>query len=369
MNNRELHYFIGICLAAEQNPELKEKIVGQVLGKHINWKRFVLICSNNLVLQTIYVKFRDLDILKLLPHDLSNYLKEIYTLNLQRNQEILEQIDEIITNLNARNIHPIFIKGAGNLIDRLYKDMGERILADIDLLVSEEYFLPAAKCLEDLGYKNSHPLYETYSQLMHYPSLERDDLPAEVEIHRSPVMLRWSGKFNNLIVERDKKSVAGKEGCSVPSDQHKVIINFIHSQLSNKGSITGLVSFRDLYDLFLLAGRIDLNILLKEIPYKGRAISYFRLASGLFDMRDELYPIKTITSRIYLLHYHLNLSSRIYYHIYRVMRSFLELVFVDYLGKIPRLVFDGKMRKTILRKLKSKEWYRTHLRSYWQRFS
>jgi hypothetical protein len=368
MNNRELHYFIGGCLAIDSHPEFKERIKILIRDKQINWERFVLVCSNNLILQTIFVKFRDHDILELLPPELYVFLKEIYNLNSDRNNAILRQIDEIISNFNVLNIHPVFIKGSGNLIDGLYNDPGERILADIDLLVTEISFIPAAKCLENLGYKYLQPVYESYSQLMHYPSLNKDDVPAEVEIHRSPVLLRWSGQFNNEMVLGDKKYVRGFESCSVPSDQHKVIINFIHSQLSNKGSVTGLVSFRDMYDIYLLAGRTDMSKLLKEIPNKRRAISYFTLISRLFGLSEKMNLSKSISSRFYLIHYHMNLSSRIYYHTFRVIRSFGELLFVDYLGKIPLLIIDTKLRKTIFRKLSSKDWYKAHLRSYSHRF-
>jgi hypothetical protein len=118
----------------------------------------------------------------------------------------------------------------------------------------------------------------------------------------------------------------------------------------------------------MLADRIDLNTLIKEIPYKRRAISYIGLASGLFGMSKDLHPPKTITSRIFLLHYHLNLSSNIYYHSFRIIRGFVELVFVDYLGKIPGIIFNREIRKTVFRKLCSKKWYKQHISSFRKRF-
>jgi hypothetical protein len=368
MNIIELHYFIGSCLTLDSRPDLKEKITQSIRANTISWNRFVWICSNHLVLQTIYVKFRDNNILEFIPVDLATHLKEIYTLNLERNREILKQIEELTKILNSRNIQPLFIKGAGNLIDNLYDDLGERILSDIDLLVPEEQFLDAAKCLESVGYSSEQKLYESYSEMMHYPSLHRDDVVAPVEVHKSPVMLRWSGKFNNAKVSGDRKPIADMDGCFVPSDEHKFAINFIHSQLSNKANITGLVSFRDLYDVYRLSARVNMALLIDKIPYKVRARSYIRLSAELFDINDEKSVPATISSRLYLLHYKLNLSSGLYYHTFRISRSIGELIFVDYLGKIPRLIFNRKLRKTVFRKLSSKEWYKEHLKSYRERF-
>jgi hypothetical protein len=368
MTNKELHYLIGNCLAIDRNTEVKERIALLINSNRINWDRFVWICSNNLVLQTIYVKFRDNEILKLLPPELALYLKEIYDLNLDRNKQILLQIEEINKNLNTGNIRPVYIKGAGNLIDKLYKDPGERIMADIDLLVAEKDFLPAAKIVEAMGYSIHQPIYEEYSGIMHYPSLYKEGLPADVEIHRSPVMLRWSAGMNEKIISGDKKECPDLKGCNVPSDAHKVILNFIHSQLSNGGSISGLVSLRDLYDLYLLAERTDINRGLEVVPYKRRAASYVFLASKLFGEDKILHTPKMLSPKIYLMHYNLNLSSPFYYHSFRLIRSLSVLIFIRYLGKIPELLFNSQTRKTVYRKMRSREWYKAHVSSYSERF-
>ena len=56
-------------------------------------------------------------------------LKEIYDLNRESNQQILRQIDDITAILNKENIQPVFLKGTANLLDGLYSDLGERMMA------------------------------------------------------------------------------------------------------------------------------------------------------------------------------------------------------------------------------------------------
>ncbi len=46
--------------------------------------------------------------LELLPEELAEYLKEIYDLNRSRNEQILNQLEEITTVLNKSNIYPIW---------------------------------------------------------------------------------------------------------------------------------------------------------------------------------------------------------------------------------------------------------------------
>jgi len=101
MNNKELHYFIGSCLALDQNPNYKEIIILQIQENSINWNSFVRICSNNLILQTIWVKFRDHGIASQIPPELASYLEEIYNMNLNRNKQILNQIYELTKDFNS----------------------------------------------------------------------------------------------------------------------------------------------------------------------------------------------------------------------------------------------------------------------------
>ncbi len=85
------------------------------------------------------------------------FLKEIYDLNLSKNEQILKQLNEITKVLNENEIYPIFLKGAGNLLDKLYGDYGERMMGVADLLVPEKDYLRTARILESDGYSSENP--------------------------------------------------------------------------------------------------------------------------------------------------------------------------------------------------------------------
>ncbi|MGM0408483.1 MAG: nucleotidyltransferase family protein, partial [Bacteroidota bacterium] len=247
MTQSEIYYFAGKCLILDKNPEFRKKVLEVCQNDLMDWKQFVAICSNNLILPAICLKFRSHNILEHLPHDLSEHLLEIYELNRERNNLIVEQIKSITAVLNGQNIFPLFFKGAGNLIDDVYSDIGERLMYDIDFLVPEKDFLTSAEIMMDHGYlsyseidflENLPNLKVLPKWMHHYPALYHPDFPASIEIHRMPThnKSKW---FNQGIINAEKKAASTLKGCFVPSFQHRIIHNFIHSQLSHKGYLFG----------------------------------------------------------------------------------------------------------------------------------
>ena len=147
-------YFIGQCLSLDVHPSFRDEIIVQFADPDYDWNSFIWTCSNHLVLPVIYLKFRDHDLLEYLPEVLAAHLKEVYELNHARNKQIIAQVKELTATLNKAGISPLFMKGAGNLIDVVYSDIGERMMGDIDLLVPETDFLKAVELAKENGYIN-----------------------------------------------------------------------------------------------------------------------------------------------------------------------------------------------------------------------
>ena len=92
MTNSQTYYFVAKCLALDENPDFKNTLVEVCKNNSIDWLEFISVCSENLVLQLVYIKFRSHKILEYLPKEVSQHLQEIYELNTQRNTGILNQI-------------------------------------------------------------------------------------------------------------------------------------------------------------------------------------------------------------------------------------------------------------------------------------
>lgn len=291
MTKSEIYYFVAKCLVIDENPNFKNIIIQSIKNDLIDWLEFVSTCSENLVLQVIYIQFRNHGILEHLPEEVVHHLLEIYELNRNRNTGILKQIEFINTTLNENNIYPIYLKGSGNLLDNLYTDIGERLMGDIDFLVPEEQYLYAAEIMIKQGYKSD--VDATKLDLMksdHYPRLHHPNHLADIEIHRIPTDYKCEDWYNKEIVFAEKRAVPNISGCYVQSYQHKIMLNFIHGQLSHEGYLYGWVSLKDIYDLYLLSKRISIFDTIPLIKEKEKAIAYFAFAKSAFGFNDPFFP-------------------------------------------------------------------------------
>lgn len=364
MTNKEIFYFTGKCLALDEDANYRQEIAEKIKTDQINWQKFVKLCSDHLILPVIYLKFQSHQLLEYLPKDLSEHLKVIFELNTLRNQQILKQLQEITTILNKESIYPVFMKGAGNLLDGLYSNVGERIMNDIDFLVPEKDFLLAVQLLKNAGYSSDYPAYWNVESLKHYPGLFKADVPANVEIHRIPVDQAYQSWFNPEIIAKGKKATSTLDGCYVLSDRHNIILNFIHGQLHHKGHFSGIVSFRDIYDLYLLSKRFELKQTLPDIKTKQKAIAYFVFAGKAFGQPEMFYPGKNLSSRILSKKHDLNLGSPTFYHTNRYVVFFTEQIFVKYMGQIFDSFHSKKVRQSLFRRISNRQWYTDHLHHY-----
>ncbi|WP_392348257.1 nucleotidyltransferase family protein [uncultured Polaribacter sp.] len=102
--------------------------------------------------------------------------------NRDRNTQILQQAQELNSLLLANNIRAIFLKGTGNLLAGLYKDIAERMVGDIDFIFSKEDYPKAVIVLTKNGYSFVEKIpYDL--PFRHYPRLKKKDRIAGIEIH------------------------------------------------------------------------------------------------------------------------------------------------------------------------------------------
>ncbi len=368
-----MFHYVGNCLALDEKPEVRAAILEKIREGRINWNHFVTLCSNHLVLPAIYLKFRDHNILADLPEELADHLQEIYTLNVTRNKQIIEQVTQIAATLAQNDIYPIFLKGSANLLDNVYSDHGERILADIDFLVREEDFFPAAQLMLDKGYKYSDPKYfHDYIDIAsekHYPRLHHPEFVAEIEIHRIPTDAKYTNWFHSEMINRDKKQLASLCGCYVPSDRNKIIHNFVHSQLSNEGYLFGRMSLREAYDLYLYSRRYKLVETLPHIKPKRKAIAYFALCRSMLGLDETFFPLKNFASRVLALKFALNQKSTVFYHTNRSVIFIIQRVIGGYFGQLIQATYSKEKRQYLLRRIKDPKWYGDHIGLYTRFFN
>ena len=362
MTRAQTYYLISNLLSPDYSREHRESMIISFETPGMDWSHFISIGSNHLVLQTIYCKLLELEITGYLPIEVLEHLKYVYDLNYQRNTEILNQVVSINTLLSNRGIVPLYLKGIGNIIDGLYNNIGERIMYDIDFLVPEKQWKTAAEILLEDGYLGNRE-YDPSKRMMmkHYPTLSKAGTKASVEIHRLPVDLIHSTTLDVKEVWQSKKLVEGNFNCFVMSDRHKIIHNFIHSQLHHEGHLYAKVFLRNLYDLLLLSKRENLETVFSGMnKYHKQAASYLLIMNKGFGVNDYRQYILKHKGWWYLKRHEINLRtwiiSRTTYLALKIVRAYVKLPF--------QALTDKKLRISLITRLLDIHWYGQHLSSY-----
>jgi hypothetical protein len=337
----------------DSNPEFRESIITTISAETFPVKMFVWLCDRHLILPVMYIKFRNHNVLSFLSHELSSHLEYVYELNKKRNLEIIQQVDQINTILKLENISPVYLKGTGNLLDQLYSDPGERMIGDIDLLVVESDYLRVIDAIISLGYKYEKEGFLILSTQKHFYRLYKHDVPADIEIHRFPVSISYSKKYSREMVFADRILAQGNSDSFVPSIEHRIIHNFIHAQLSNKGHWQKSNSLRDLYDLYLLSNQASLVSLVNKVEERNKFISYIVFADRVFNLNNSLYPLKNRRANFYCYSSDFFLNHGRFYKINQFIYKFYDLIIYLLPNRI-RFASKNKLyRKHILDKIKS----------------
>jgi len=157
-----------------------------------------------------------------------------------------------------------------------------------------------------------------------------------------------------------KKAVTGYPGCYVLSDNHKVILNFIHSQLSNAGHRLGTVSLRDIYDLYCFSKRVALQQI--AAPYRQKYLAYCDITNKLLGL--PIFDMQTLTSKVFCRKHDLNLNSTLFFAINRIPWVISTVALIGYPKQIKEAINYKDARLFLFQKLGSRKWYVHHLLVY-----
>lgn len=397
MNIKETYYFIASVLALQHEPEEKpesrkgktpgatkgggtsgpaaalnypaidgeaekkrrEKIISTIESGGVDWENFVHTSSNNYVLQTLYVKFLKNGLLEYLPEDLAGHLKNVYELNLKRNNKIIKYAEEINTLLLAQEITPVFMKGVGNIFDGLYPDPGERIMIDIDLLTGLWHSGEAARLLLENGYMSDEVFAPRgLSGIKHFPVFRKEGLPAFVEIHLLPVNIQYFDHFTYRMAEKAMKPARTNKKVMVMPDNQKIILNFMHSQLVHWGHQHAMPQLRELYDLLLLSRRLDPGPVLSSFsPFQRKTAGFLRVFQHTFGIDNSLPEEIKYKGHIHLVRHKIALghpkSGRFIYKTLRALRLYVAIPF--------KSLYDKNYRTYVKVRLRDPEWYERHM--------
>ena len=314
------------------------------LSRNYNFKisedfcdQIIKIGSNHLVLPAIYNAIIRKKLENCFPQDFISYLNEISRLNSDRNHAILIQLKFISNLFKKYQIQYVFLKGAALLISKPYDTINERMVGDIDILVSEKDIYRAQKLLNDKGFfkiihEENHFLKEIISH-RHLSRITHPDYIAAIELHRNLL-----NKKIELLNPKDvlNKRIQTKEGYWTPSSHHMWLHAIFDWQYNDNGIIYNSLSMRTFLDAVNLELKHE-NFNLKIHPAVTR---FYSLCSILLDRYQNRNYMSSLLFRYKLMYPCFRRFSNFF------IKSLIYLSTV--LNRIKLVIFSKLYRKRLL---------------------
>ncbi|WP_426431357.1 nucleotidyltransferase family protein [Winogradskyella sp. HB-48] len=285
------YQYIADILSYKSSKDDLEKTLG---NKDFDWDTMVVEGSRHLVLPTIYCRLTSKDLLHLLPEELNTYLEEITSLNENRNAQLLIQINHLSELLKAHEIEHVFLKGAALICGGYYNDLAERMIGDIDILISNHQLDMAFELLKENSY---YPMEQTlgndFFEHRHLSRLKSDAFIGVVELHR---ILLPSDKDKELSSPNILASKQIINGIFIPSTIHLMRHTILNYQINDNGSLYNSINFRSAYDSIVLLE----NIKDPSLIGKGKKITtYLNILALFFEDIPKAYASSNFTTRFY----------------------------------------------------------------------
>ncbi|WP_158841375.1 nucleotidyltransferase family protein [Polaribacter sp. L3A8] len=248
MNYKETLFFVAKCLTINHEEKNKILVEKELKSRNTDWDSVVKLSTGHFVFPALYCNLKRANFLHYLPEELVNYMIHITDLNRARNQQIIDQAKEINELLLKNNITPIFLKGTGNLLEGLYEDIGERMVGDIDLIVSKDDFKNTVEILKKEKYSAKSEVYMDFH--WHYPKMVKENRIAAVEVHNKVLKKPYT---SYLDYETLKENSFSSSNCSVASFENQFLITILQKQINDNLYFSKTITLRNVYDSFLLS--------------------------------------------------------------------------------------------------------------------
>ena len=298
MNYKETLFFIAKCLTISLEEKNKDEIEIILKTTDVDWDSVVKVSTAQYVFPAIYCNFKRTDFLKYLPADLVEYMKYITSINRERNEQIIFQAKELNTLLLANNITPIFLKGTGNLLAGIYEDIAERMVGDIDFLVSKKKFFNTIEIFKNNSYGKEENQKDYNTRNRHYTRLVKKGHIAAVEIHEEIITDNYMNEFNYSFIEKDIQFI---KGVTVLSYANKLNLSIIANQINDDGFYYKTMALRNAYDVFLLSKKTSAKDSMNTLDKLKHPLNCFLAACyEVFESVDSLKYNKTKKTASYL---------------------------------------------------------------------
>lgn len=353
MTYKESLFFIGQCLTINHEEHNKEIVENKLKANNIDWESVVKVSTSHYVFPALYCNLKKANFLHFLPSDLVSYMKHITDLNRERNEQIINQAKEINKLLLANKITPVFLKGTGNLLEGLYDDIAERMVGDIDFIISKDEYPKAIKTLYDFGYKKVKNTEYDFPQFKHYPRLNKKNSIAAVEIHKEFLTEKYANEFNFNLILSDKLLI---NGINVLSLNNQLALSVFAKQINDNGFLYKTVTLRNAYDVFLISKKTDTKNVSNTFDNLRKPLnSFLAICYHVFNKPISITFHKNEFTDSYLNEFYKLITDQSFKEKYnkRVNKSIKRN---HQLRMIYNSIFDKEHRSWFLKAIKDRKW-------------
>ncbi len=229
----------------------REKIKQEILSDSIDWLSVVEIANSHFLTAALYYSLLDKDLLNIIDdEELLTYLEQIYTINLHRNQGIIEQSKEIAQILLKTNIKPVFLKGAASLLQNDYIDVGMRFLSDIDFCVFENDFVKSREQLLSSGYIPNIIKIKVIEKHHHWWPMYHPDWDVVIELHKFILTFPYTHLLN--CEKSNSQNSDGHTNAAILSPSFRLIHTYLHSDMVDRSYSLKKIDLRQLYEMSII---------------------------------------------------------------------------------------------------------------------
>jgi hypothetical protein len=240
--------FLCRCLSVDNSAAAVSALRKEICTGDVDWRQIAQVAADHFLTPALWVSLSRKGLSTDLPDDAREFLQYVHSLNVARNKAIRAGVLQIASSLNEAGVEPILLKGAINLFDNPYGDVGARMMRDVDILIPELEIAPILTALAKLGYS---PEVEARWHTHTYSFLGRPGETWGLDLHR------YLGYQNDIVppVDVRREAVALEtDGLRLlaPSPRHRMFHNMFHAQLQNQCQALGLIPLMQLHEFAVL---------------------------------------------------------------------------------------------------------------------
>ena len=300
--------------------------------------KLVKLASEHLMLTTLYSKLNEKNCLNHIDNKLKEYLKNLFEINYARNKQLIKEVNIIKKIFNKNKIKFVFIKGAALIIGNYYKNLGERMIGDIDILVDSHCYNNSIELLNSFGYKAQKTGALNINN--HHPRLISDEKMFAVEIHNE---LTHSKK---PILNKQKFFIKGK---IIPSLKNIITHTIFNFQINDWGNIKGNYSYRSIYDYFILMNKNLSEGNFSTVDISSTSVDNFEtITHHLVGLNYSILKSKK-NNILFKYMFILNKNFVLFYFLDKIFSKTSIILYLNLL-KVKRIFKNSNYRKYLLHK-------------------